>query len=334
SNPNQGDQSAPIAITVTEFDDPHSTFIGLQQPAVTFPINDTDFKTVANETAAVITFTNAPGEGIEFIRIDTTLKIPILLFPPLETLVYTPDAVPAASNQTEESTSVVSKVDAASLRVRQVFLVVLNAAGEELNRALVDEDVLDDLPGFFRRLPDGRYQVLLKDPGEREARLLIDVTLRGGKPADDSEGNLDKPPTEQAPAPVDSQALPADSAALTAPPSDAGAAEPVPNAAAASDPGPALGVSHTSIERAHRLAAAFDAIDWRRPTTGWASAAAGGLALAAVLGQRDWEERVDRALAGPEAGRLSKGARLARRLRRQLRGDGRHALHGPYTKNG
>jgi len=56
---------------------------------------------------------------------------------------------------------------------------------------------LSDLPGLFKKLPDGRYQVYLLEEGH--LRLVIDVAVRQGRAVDPSgdSGGRDRPPTGQ-----------------------------------------------------------------------------------------------------------------------------------------
>jgi hypothetical protein len=80
---------------------------------------------------------------------------------------------------------------------RQVLLQVLDPRdpGRVVEEVVLREDVLDDLPGFFRRLPDGHYRIQLREPGEKRLRLIIDVEIRQGKPSSGTDEGQDKPPT-------------------------------------------------------------------------------------------------------------------------------------------
>jgi hypothetical protein len=81
---------------------------------------------------------------------------------------------------------------------RQVILEVLDSENTVIERVILQEDVLDDLPGFFRKLPDGHYRIQLREPGEERLRLIIDVEIRQGKPASGGDEGQDKPPTGEA----------------------------------------------------------------------------------------------------------------------------------------
>jgi WD40 repeat protein len=48
----------------------------------------------------------------------------------------------------------------------------------------LNENVLDDLPGrVFQRLPDDRYEIFLREAGERELRPIMEVIIQDGRPA-------------------------------------------------------------------------------------------------------------------------------------------------------
>jgi hypothetical protein len=297
ANPDPTNAAAPIPILVTVHDDPNSTFIGLQQPPSTFPINATDFKTIANGQDAVLTFTNSPGEGLVSVgifRLDTSVQIPQRLFPPLMMLLYTFDvssvgSIGSSSLVEEAPTYLEARVDS-----RQALLVTVNTKGGESEPVVLDENVLDDLPGLFRRLPDGRYRLYLREVGEQRLRLLIDVNLRGGKPSDDTEGGQDKPPTAE----VDTK-----EAALAAPSTvDDLAFRPVE-----------FTISHAAAALAHDR----DSTDSAGSIT-WTASGETIPAIAAVLAgirQRSWDERRDEALGATGDDSLSTAARLARRVR-------------------
>ncbi|MCY2967827.1 MAG: hypothetical protein NT069_30060, partial [Planctomycetota bacterium] len=80
-----------------------------------------------------------------------------------------------------------------------IVLEVLDANGGESQLISLGDDVLDDLPALFRRLPDGHYRVYLREVGEATRRLLSDVQLRGGRPSDGADAGFDALPTEEEP---------------------------------------------------------------------------------------------------------------------------------------
>ena len=70
----------------------------------------------------------------------------------------------------------------------QVILQVLNPEGKVTDLVGMDERVLDNLPELFRKLPDGRYRIFFNNMWAAP-RLLLDVHLRGGRPADAAESD-------------------------------------------------------------------------------------------------------------------------------------------------
>jgi WD40 repeat protein/serine/threonine protein kinase len=73
---------------------------------------------------------------------------------------------------------------------RQIILQRLDPIGRRTDEVELSAEVLDDLPQLFRRLPDGRFNVLLREPNESSFRLLLDFSLRGGKPTDVSDEGI------------------------------------------------------------------------------------------------------------------------------------------------
>jgi hypothetical protein len=339
-NPDTANQAQPIPITVTVLDDPHSSFTGLQQPPIVIPLNPTDTKTIVNGATSVTTNVLDPGEGLNFfINIaQIAIVIPQLSLTPPNLLVFTPVAVVPQIAQTEAVEETQHVFEETAVEERQVILKVLDPIGKVTDTVVMDESVLDDLPGLFKKLPDGHYQIFLKEPGEEGERLLLDVMLRGGKPSDESEGGQDKPPTAEE-APLEEMGalepgLPLDvegelSLAMQLTPFDAISTHEAPRAAGfaalvVSLPAD-LGVPAVRAEEDTALgdsanggSAALEpdaqsAAD--RSTRQTPAIVAAGALTATVVGQ-EWAERVDRALAQTESDTLSRAARLSRRLRR------------------
>ncbi|MDA1164960.1 MAG: hypothetical protein O3B13_17835, partial [Planctomycetota bacterium] len=68
----------------------------------------------------------------------------------------------------------------------------------------LNEEVLDNLPKLiFEKLPDGQFQIWLQEAGERDKRFVMDVTIRDGRPADETSGTRDRPPTSLKKVPAD-----------------------------------------------------------------------------------------------------------------------------------
>jgi hypothetical protein len=324
SNPDAVNKSAPIPVTVTVLDDPNITFTGLHQPAVTTPLSPTSSQTVGNDFNTVNTQFTVPGEGLGFVNIaqlavviaqtQSTTPSMLSLSP-----VIPPPQLTVSQNLGEQ----VNSFDDTVLEDRQVFLQVLDPNGEVTEQVTMDENVLDDLPGLFRKLPDGHYQILLKEPGEQRLRLLLDVRLRGGKPADESEESQDMAPAGDAAGlegagAVETGLVPAASgnATLVADPEHGPGRRPWMDEAGGPEiefaSGAAVAALFDAEEASRPAGAAESGLMTSRP--GATSVMAAG-ALASVAAG-DWSERLDAALAEAGAQALSKVARLSRRLRR------------------
>ena len=80
----------------------------------------------------------------------------------------------------------------------QIVLRVVFPSGKEGENVLLPGDVLENLPGYLKRLPDGHYRVYFVQGDTRRERLIIEVNVRQGRPVDagdDSEGTQDRPPS-------------------------------------------------------------------------------------------------------------------------------------------
>ena len=172
ANPNSGNPAAPIPIIVTMQGDMQFTFSDGS--------GNLDFTT---ETG----FLETPGDGLATVAIDTTPQVPLLIFPPTQTIL---DAT--SSQQTvftsKDTVSIESSINEANKNAeRLVFLRILAPNGNVIEDVVIQESDLDNLPKLFKSLPDGRYQLYLKEAGEERIRLLMDVDIRGGKATDVTE---------------------------------------------------------------------------------------------------------------------------------------------------
>jgi hypothetical protein len=172
SNPNKSDPAAPIPITATF--------------------------NAAGQTAQTQTTASVSGTGVGFAVIpETQSSIVELVAPPaleaapilatVEQAVTEPVDLGVAQSQTTIGTD------------RRVVLRIISPLGDEGTDIQVPDRALNDLPGLFKKLPDGRYRVYLSESGHE--RLVIDVTVRQGRPvnsSEDSSGAGDRPPTSQA----------------------------------------------------------------------------------------------------------------------------------------
>jgi hypothetical protein len=209
-----------------------------------------------------------PGIGGEPFRIDTTPQVPQLTFPPR----IDPEApldnstTNLVAQQNVELRSASGETQATA--DRYIELRVIDAEGHEGPGYRLRPEVLQDLPGLFRKLPDNHYAVYVVNMETNTRRLVIEVYVRNGKlidPGDDSEGTRDRPPTDEQ---------------MIQPP----AAEPSDSA----DAGPQAAIPNFEIDGSRRLPA------WPRNAARWSAIAAG---LAASASSQTWVNRVDQAMA-------------------------------------
>lgn len=168
----------------------------VQNPAADIPILVTmqgDLQFTFSDSTGSLDFTSeagvleTPGEGLANVAIDTTPQVPQLIFPQSEVILD------ASSNQlsiftTKDTLSIESAFEDANKNVeRLVFLRILAPNGNTIEDVPLQESDLDNLPQLFQSLPDGRYQIYLKEAGEERIRLLMDVDIRSGKASDVTE---------------------------------------------------------------------------------------------------------------------------------------------------
>jgi hypothetical protein len=90
------------------------------------------------------------------------------------------------------------RLDALPISEQEVILRPLDGTGREVRSIRLPEDVLDDLPGLFKRLERGRFRIYFREAGEERVMLIREVKLLDGRPVDDTDAGLDKPPTPAA----------------------------------------------------------------------------------------------------------------------------------------
>jgi hypothetical protein len=280
------------------------------------------------------TLASVPGLGLGIIYIDSNINIVSLHNVAPSTSTSLLPSSPPPEPQASVNDTVTYASDSTNVEERQVIIEALDADGNPMLdsdgnpiRVNVSDKVLDNLSELFQNFPDGRYKISVIEPGEPRPRLLLDINLRGGKPADDTEDG-DKPPTEDdSAAEGGSQAslgtsavetdqtadeqhqLPTDPLAVVTDVERNGSAQ----AAVVRDDQPMFRASNREH---HGDGESFVAPASRAQRAIYEAALSLG-ALATCAGGRNWEERVDEALAESGSGALSKAARLARKLRRQ-----------------
>jgi hypothetical protein len=230
---------------------------------------------IGESNTETVTISN-PGIGGEPFRIDTTPQVPSLTFPMRAEAPVVPFNAGAnvAFQQNVEIYS--TSGDTQAVADRYVELRVIDAEGKEGPGYRLRPEVLQDLPGLFRSLPDNHYAIYVVNMETNTSRLVIEVYVRNGKlidPGDDSEGTRDRPPTDEQTTEPAVGTSEEQSEEKTAP-------------AAAVRPAPKF-PTHDSAS-----AAAKSAFPDR--STRWATLAVG---LAASASSQNWAKQVDQALA-------------------------------------
>ncbi len=152
-----------------------------------------------SETQAVAI--SNPGVGGDPIVIDTTPEVPRLLFPSREetVMLFSANSADVGTSLTTDLRTAVG--DTKSTTDRYLELRVVDPITREESEGFrLKDEVLDDLPGLFRTLPDNRYAIYLVRTETNTRRLVIEVYVRNGKvidPGDDSEGTRERPPTDE-----------------------------------------------------------------------------------------------------------------------------------------
>jgi PKD repeat protein len=274
--PDPNNPTADITIRVKIRDDDFAT-LGVIEPG------ESNVETVAISN---------PGIQTIMVAIDTTPDVPRLELsnPPTSETFVSQQAAATQVLQTADVRRGGGELAAATerfLQLHQVFPDGTLGPGYRIR-----DEALLDLRGFFRTLPDGRYEIYLvrtqvlaaKKPG----RFVIGVDVRRGQVidvSDDSAGGRDRPPTAEQPTdavqPLDENPL------LERAPDASTRVQPrVPQDQAAMDA--------TTHELEARDQGETD-VD-RRSLSGWLPASL-PLGLVAAASGGPWSRRVDRALA-------------------------------------
>ncbi|HEY5315188.1 MAG TPA: hypothetical protein VIK18_21835, partial [Pirellulales bacterium] len=303
-NPDLANGAAPIPMTVTLTGDPNISFSGRTVLTVTAPISGT-------------------GLFLSYQGLTAPVQVPIFVLPRLdEPIKPIVEVVPVEGFVEVQQ----PRVQSGPSEERVVTMNLVPPGGGTPVPFQLPENVTDNLPALFKRLPDGHYQIFVDEPG-RQPRMLIDVFLRQGRPVDPddkSEGTEDRPPTamfESAPADIFvSQALPAARAESR----QSAAAERADRALAASlqsrTPVAAmLAASRRGTAPVDRHAAS--AGSWESAATVGAAALAGIVVLRPAGGQQSEHERAelaDRTMGRMSSQPLDRAARWSRRVRQHL----------------
>jgi PKD repeat protein len=170
------------------------------------PLNPAaDIRIVATVTdddgrsAVAETYAEVPGEGVEYVYIDTTPKVPRLVFPRAPRL----DAGDLGTGSTEILLSSADyepvRPDSAAASENYIVLRTVLPDGSESNDYRMPDNALNILPEILSRLPDNRYRVYeIRSDGPD--RLVRDVFVRQHRVidrTDASEGIEERPPQSQ-----------------------------------------------------------------------------------------------------------------------------------------
>jgi hypothetical protein len=130
---------------------------------------------------------SVPARVISATRIDTAPVAPPLLAPTRAMPDSGPGdrSIPAVNTRPVETGS--PRSEAAQAGKPTLSLRVVSPAGEEGDDIDLPLTTLGDLRSFFRRLPDGHYRLYLTERGGTQRRLVLDVFVRRGLPADPEE---------------------------------------------------------------------------------------------------------------------------------------------------
>ncbi len=302
TTPQRSSAAAPIPIVITVTDPQGHTATFLAQAAV-------------------------PATGLGAVATPQITPPSRISLPP-QTVPDPPQAIATVESASEQiSDGGVGGGEASSTDQRKIVLRLVDPLGVESSGKDIPlpEDSLANLPGLFKRLPDGHYRVYLSENGKD--RIVIDVVVRQGRavdPTDESSGTADRPPTSQIeignPLPI-AESAPVTDPAIAAPRDSGGsqrtAAAPKARVDRASDQNLQQGepdkspASQLREETAAPLDRGAKSADWSR----WRAvvAAATGAAAGVVLSR---EEKTDLALQRFEGRSVSKAVRRARRLKK------------------
>lgn len=215
-----------------------------------------------------------PGEGPHPVRIDTTPQVPRLVFP---RRIAVEQFTQGESNNVEVvqgSRLRTSVGDIEAIGDRYYELRVIKPDGTMSEGHRLKPDVLGDLPGLFRTLPDSRYALYLVRTETNTHRLVLVFDIRSGKAVDlgdQSEGARDRPPTDDQAEPTGQpgqlepleQQLPDDKAASGEDSEMSAALGGVLLASVGRPPARRGSAEKWSAEVDHAVAAA-DSVRWRR----------------------------------------------------------------------
>ncbi len=210
-NPDPANPAAPIPISFTLANDPNINFsdsspstvarfgsgVAGETPNFTVERSGDDLSVLTGVSVAGV-----PGEGLAAKRIDTTAKVAPLGIPRVSSAESPLAGRRTDSELTRAAEARAAVADLTTADEDAVILEVLSPDEELIERIPLRLEVLKDLDALYRRLPDGKYRLLLRRDG-REIPIFPQVLeIRGGRVIDPErvEETQDKPPGGKAPA--------------------------------------------------------------------------------------------------------------------------------------
>lgn len=191
ANPNKGNAAQPIPITIDVAPDGQVSPVHATADTVA---------TVPGNVFAAVKVTEGGGSSfVDLPRVEI-LELPAQTTAPLAAAAQTTAAGAAGgeATNTDERVIALRLVSPSEENPRDLVLAsdkdLKLLIGDKRAFTMSDTD-LNDLPGLFKKLPDGRYQIWLAEEGH--LRLVIDVVVRQGRAVDpnDNSSVRDRPPT-------------------------------------------------------------------------------------------------------------------------------------------
>ena len=158
--------------------------------------------TVTDDDGGVVmaeTYAEVPGEGVEYVYIDTTPKVPRLVFPRPAKLDASNLGVSADQFILSSADFDAARPDSAAASENYIVLRTVLPNGNESIDYRMPDDALKVLPEILRRLPENRYRVY-EIQSDGPERLVRDVFVRQKRVIDQtdaSEGMEERAPQMQ-----------------------------------------------------------------------------------------------------------------------------------------
>ena len=186
SNPNASDAASTIIATVSVEYDYRVSANGIQL-----------FSGGASVVATTEVELIPPGQGIA-PAISFIAATPVRISSP-EIIVSVADPIQTIATQQSQTADVtIGTSTSVSAPEKQLIIRVVTPSGDEGEDIQLSMDELEDLLSLYRRLPDNRYRIyLVMEDGN--ARLIVDVAVREGRPVDPSateDETPERPPME------------------------------------------------------------------------------------------------------------------------------------------